>query len=51
MALGLSSMYIPLGTATVIALVYRGITFWVPMLLGMLAFRWLTRADKIEPAT
>ena len=39
----LSSMYIPLEAAAVITLVYRGITFWVPLLVGMIAFRMLGR--------
>jgi len=29
-------------------LAYRGVTFWVPMLIGMLAFRWLIRDEKEE---
>jgi hypothetical protein len=39
----LSSMYIPLEAAAVITLVYRGFTFWVPLLVGMIAFRMLGR--------
>jgi glycosyltransferase 2 family protein len=44
--LALGSLHIPLGAATVVALSYRGITFWVPLLVGMLAFRWLSRYKK-----
>ena len=37
----LSTMYIPLEAAAVVTLVYRGITFWVPLFFGMIAFRML----------
>jgi len=37
----LSSMYIPWGTAAVITLTYRAFTFWLPLLAGMIGFRWL----------
>jgi uncharacterized protein (TIRG00374 family) len=49
MTIFLSSMYIPLEAAAVVTLVYRGITFWVPLLFGMIAFRLLSRT--IAPAT
>jgi uncharacterized protein (TIRG00374 family) len=42
----LKSFYIPLGAAAVITLAYRGITFWFPLLLGFLAFRFLNAGDK-----
>lgn len=48
LTLALNSLNVPLGAATVIALAYRGVTFWVPMLIGMLAFRWLIREEKEE---
>ncbi len=41
MTVALGSMQVPLEAAAVITLAYRGITFWVPILLGMLAFRSL----------
>jgi hypothetical protein len=41
LTLALTSMYIALGLATVITLAYRGITFWLPLLLGMLSIRWI----------
>lgn len=41
LTLELSSFYIPLGTAAVLAIAYRGITFWLPMLFGMACFRWV----------
>jgi len=46
MALGLTSLNVPLGAATVLALAYRGITFWIPMLFGALTLRWLARDEK-----
>ncbi len=48
LTLGLNSLNVSLGNATIVALAYRGITFWVPLLFGMLAFRWLGRAEKIK---
>jgi uncharacterized protein (TIRG00374 family) len=50
LTLSLSSMYIPLSAATVVTLTYRGITFWIPLLLGMIAFRWLGGAKDIKAA-
>ncbi len=41
LTLALNSFYIPLGTAAVIALTYRAFTFWMPLLGGMVAFRWI----------
>lgn len=48
LTLALSSMYIPLGTATVITLAYRGLTFWIPFFFGMYAFRHLGGAPQVE---
>lgn len=45
MTLALSSQGVPLGAAAVLALAYRGITFWVPLFLGMVAFRFLSHQD------
>ncbi len=45
MTLILSSFYIPLSVAAVLAIAYRGFTFWFPLLLGFLAFRALSRSD------
>ena len=50
LTLGLTSMNVPLGAAAVIALAYRGVTFWFPMLIGMLAFRWLFKKNTVELA-
>ena len=41
LTLALGSMYIPLGAAAVIALAYRGITFWIPLAFGGIALRLL----------
>lgn len=41
LSLVLASMYVPLEAAAVVALVYRGFTLWVPLLIGMFAFRSL----------
>jgi uncharacterized protein (TIRG00374 family) len=48
LTLGLRSLNVPLGAATVIALTYRGITFWAPLLFGMFAFRWLSHTERVE---
>jgi uncharacterized membrane protein YbhN (UPF0104 family) len=36
-------MYISLEDAAVITLSYRGITFWIPLLFGMIALRMLEK--------
>ncbi|MGD2157376.1 MAG: lysylphosphatidylglycerol synthase transmembrane domain-containing protein [Anaerolineales bacterium] len=41
LTLALHSFFIPLGPSAVIALSYRGFTFWIPLVFGMIAFRWL----------
>ncbi len=41
LTLALRSMYVPLEAAAVIALGYRGFTFWLPLLIGMVTFRRL----------
>jgi uncharacterized protein (TIRG00374 family) len=41
MALVLTSLHVPLAASTVVALVYRGIVFWLPLFLGMITFRWI----------
>jgi glycosyltransferase 2 family protein len=43
MPLALSSLRIPWSQAIVITLAYRGITFWLPLGVGALAFRMLER--------
>jgi uncharacterized protein (TIRG00374 family) len=43
LTLALTSMYISLEDAALITLSYRGITFWVPMLYGMVSLRVLEK--------
>jgi len=43
MTLGLKSLGIPLEAAVVVTMAYRGVTFWFPLLLGMVSFRTLHR--------
>lgn len=45
LTLVLSSFYIPLSVAAVLAIAYRGFTFWYPLLLGFLAFRALSKTE------
>ncbi len=52
MTLVLKSLRVPLESAAVIVLAFRGVTFWFPLLPGMIAFRWLSRENPpAEPAT
>lgn len=46
--LSLTTLNVSLGAATVITLAYRAITFWLPLFIGMLAFRWVVRDEKAE---
>ncbi len=48
LTLALTSMYISLEDAAVITLSYRGITFWIPMLTGMVSLRVLEKVG-IKP--
>jgi uncharacterized protein (TIRG00374 family) len=43
MPLALSSLRVPWSEAVVITLAYRGITFWLPLMVGAVAFRILER--------
>ena len=49
LTLALRTLNVPLGAAAVIALAYRGITFWAPLLIGMLSFRWLSHSTYARP--
>ncbi len=49
LTLTLASFYIPLSDAAVIAIAYRGVTFWLPLLFGMVAIRWLDRIKQDVP--
>ena len=44
MTLALKSLGIPLEAAMVVTLAYRSVTFWFPLLLGMISFRSLHQA-------
>ncbi len=46
MPLALSSLRVPWSQAIIITLAYRGITFWLPLGVGALAFRILNRSKK-----
>lgn len=41
LTLALTSMYVPFGLAAIITLAYRGITFWLPLTVGIISLRWL----------
>jgi uncharacterized protein (TIRG00374 family) len=41
LTLTLASMFVPVGEATVVALGYRVVTFWLPLLFGMFSFQAL----------
>ena len=43
MPLALSSLRVPWSEAVIITLAYRGITFWLPLGFGAVAFRMLER--------
>ncbi len=50
----MSSLDVPRESALVITLAYRGLTFWLPFILGFFAYRWfhrhLNRLDEGETA-
>jgi uncharacterized protein (TIRG00374 family) len=46
LTLTLSSLGISVEAAAVVAVSYRGITFWLPLLIGMIAFRMLPKANQ-----
>ncbi len=43
MTLTLHSLDIPLESATIITMAFRGVTFWVPFFIGLIAFRTLPK--------
>jgi uncharacterized protein (TIRG00374 family) len=45
MPLALSSLRVPLSQGLIVTLAYRGITFWIPLGIGAIAFR-MTEANK-----
>ena len=51
MTLVLRSMYVPWGLAALITLTYRGFTFWLPLIFGLVAFRYISHGAEAEKAT
>lgn len=52
LAVALSSLGVALSNATVVTLTYRGLSFWVPLLVGMVTFRVLDQPQKpVLPVT
>ena len=45
LTLAFRSMFIPINEALVITMAYRGVTFWFPLILGAIAFRWVGTPD------
>jgi uncharacterized membrane protein YbhN (UPF0104 family) len=43
MAITLHSLDIPLESAAIITMAFRGVTFWLPFVLGMITFRTLPK--------
>lgn len=50
LTLALTTLGVPFGTAAVITLAYRGITFWFPLIFGMIAFRVLPHTGEYRSA-
>ncbi len=48
LTLSLNTLGVPINAAAVVALAYRGFTFWVPFLYGMASFRSLGRRRVIN---
>ena len=55
LAVARNSLGVPLGDATVVTLAYRGFSFWMPVMVGMVTIRWVGKvqdaADQGIPAT
>jgi hypothetical protein len=48
LTLALTSMDIPLGYAAIITLAYRGITFWLTLLFGLVSLRMLEHVGRLR---
>ena len=48
LTLVLRSMYISVSDALVITIAYRGVIFWIPLILGAIAFRWVGKLEEKE---
>ncbi len=51
LAVALGSLGVSLSDATVVTLAYRGFSFWLPLLVGMITFRWVQREPPPPLAT
>ena len=49
LTLALTSLWVPVEAAAIITLVYRGYTFWVPLFVGMAAFRQIPHESRKDP--
>ena len=49
LTLALTSLWVPVEAAAIITLVYRGYTFWLPLIVGMAAFRQMPNEKRTEP--
>jgi len=50
LTLALTTLNVPIGAAAVITLAYRGVTFWLPLLVGMISFRYIINKGNIAEA-
>lgn len=50
MTVALNTLRVPLGTAALITLTYRAVTFWFPLAVGAVAFRLLQKEPKEQVA-
>lgn len=48
LTLSLTSLYVPISAAAVITVAYRGITFWLPLVLGMFSVRILAHQTQLD---
>lgn len=51
MTLSLNSLHVPLEAAAIIVMAFRGITFWLPLLAGMITFRFYSALHKAAAST
>jgi glycosyltransferase 2 family protein len=47
----LSSMGVPIPQAVLVTLIYRAVTFWLPLVLGAMAFRYMMRSEVDRQAS
>jgi uncharacterized protein (TIRG00374 family) len=45
----LNMLQVPWGASVLITLIYRAVTFWFPLLVGVLTFRILGNSKKLPP--